>query len=360
VTPTNVWLRSGNRLWGSIPAAPSSDYVGFRVYLGLRNQSQAEALARSVSDPASASYGRYLTTGQFQQAPSSRPRTASRMQSRPETTRGVTVAVIDAYASPTIESDANTYSSRHGLRTFSPDQFTQVVAPGTYRHPPSNAQHPQGWYGEETLDVEAVHTMAPGAKIVYVGAPNNYQDLDAALNHVISRRLADIVTNSYGLSTELLPPREKTPGPHRACSRLPGARCPASARRTRVDPVASVAARLTAATRAFVALRIPALSPAVTSLATFASASLISSSALGDLCSIFARFALKSLNAASSRFVPGVSWKAASWSRSCGVAFSSAKTPASPVGVGTVDPVIFSAASLSLYSFSASSSGAAK
>jgi len=120
--------------------------------------------------------------------------------------RGVTVAVIDAYASPTIEQDANTYFSRHGLPTFTVGQFTQVAAPGVYGRPQNPAQDPQGWYGEETLDVEAVYTMAPGAKIVYVGAPNNYRDLDAALNHVVSRRLADIVTNSYGYSSELLPP----------------------------------------------------------------------------------------------------------------------------------------------------------
>src|SRR5436190_4006817 len=47
--------------------------------------------------------------------------------------------------------------------------------------------------------------MAPAAKIVYVGAPNNYQDLDAAMNHVVDRHLADIVTNSYGWNGELLP-----------------------------------------------------------------------------------------------------------------------------------------------------------
>jgi subtilase family serine protease len=51
-----------------------------------------------------------------------------------------------------------------------------------------------------------VHGMAPAAKIVYVGAPNNYQDLDAAMNHVVDRHLAQIVTNSYGWdTTELLP-----------------------------------------------------------------------------------------------------------------------------------------------------------
>ena len=119
---------------------------------------------------------------------------------------GQTVAVIDAYASPTIVSDVNTWSTKRGLPTFKPGQFTQVVAPGTYRRPQNPRQDPQGWSGEETLDIEAVHGMAPAAKIVYVGAPNNYQDLDAALNHVGDRHLAQIVTNSYGFSTEALPP----------------------------------------------------------------------------------------------------------------------------------------------------------
>jgi subtilase family serine protease len=126
---------------------------------------------------------------------------------------GQTVAIIDAYASPTIAADANEYSSRHGLPSMNGGQFQQVVAPGTVKRPESGArnpvkgpvQDPQGWYGEETLDVEAVHSIAPGATIVYVGAPNNYQDLDAALNHVVDQHLASIVTNSYGFSSEALP-----------------------------------------------------------------------------------------------------------------------------------------------------------
>ena len=48
--------------------------------------------------------------------------------------------------------------------------------------------------------------MAPGADIVYVGAPNNYRDLDAIMNRVVDRHLADIVTNSYGYAGEALPP----------------------------------------------------------------------------------------------------------------------------------------------------------
>src|SRR5262245_698257 len=120
---------------------------------------------------------------------------------------GQTVAVIDAYAAPTIVQDVNQWSTNRGLPTLTPSQFTQVVAPGTYRHPErGQKQDPQGWYGEETLDIEAVHGMAPAATIVYVGAPNNFQDLDAALNYVVDRRLAQIVTNSYGFPTEVLQP----------------------------------------------------------------------------------------------------------------------------------------------------------
>lgn len=118
--------------------------------------------------------------------------------------RGVTVGVIDAYASATILQDANTYSAAHGLPSLN-GHFRQVVAPGTYNRPENPKQDPQGWAGEETLDVEAVHTMAPGADITYIGAPNNYRDLDAIMNKVVDEHLADIVSNSYGYGGEALP-----------------------------------------------------------------------------------------------------------------------------------------------------------
>jgi subtilase family serine protease len=130
---------------------------------------------------------------------------------------GQTVAIIDAYASPTIFQDANQWSDNrtsedptHPIPHFGAiggGTFTQVVAPGTYNVPqgPNFVQDPQGWYGEETLDVEAVHGMAPNANVVYVGAPNQYQDLDAALNHVVDNHLAQIVSNSYGWNGEFVP-----------------------------------------------------------------------------------------------------------------------------------------------------------
>jgi len=121
---------------------------------------------------------------------------------------GQTVAIIDAYASPTIFQDVQTYSQLNDPgHVLKQSQFHQMVAPGTFGRPQNKQQDPQGWYGEETLDVEAVHAMAPGANILFVGAPNNYRDLDAALNHVVDGHLANIVTNSYGFTGDAgLPP----------------------------------------------------------------------------------------------------------------------------------------------------------
>jgi subtilase family serine protease len=353
--PASAGAASSRTLSGSVPGwakssaktghAAGSDAVGFRVYLGWRDASGAEALAKSVSTPGNASYGKFLTAAEFRQrfAPSTTdvnavkswvkangfttvhvptnnhyvdvegtvaqaeaafdttintykvqgttlrsPATALKVPSTLSAVSGVvglddsesmtgpntraqgnappsagfrnatpcstywdekqasdqpkfnghtepyapcgytpsqlqgaygvggaiaagndgsgqTVAVIDAFASPTIVDDVNTYSAKHGLPALSGNQFSQVVPPGIYKHPGNSKFDPAGWYGEETLDVEAVHSMAPGANIVYVGAPNNGQSLDAALNHVVDRHLAQIVTNSYGFPTELLP-----------------------------------------------------------------------------------------------------------------------------------------------------------
>ncbi|MCW2753320.1 MAG: serine protease [Marmoricola sp.] len=118
---------------------------------------------------------------------------------------GVTVGIIDAFASATMLSDANTYSANHGLPTLN-GLYSEQVAPGILGHPATSKKDPAGWSGEEALDVEAVHTMAPGAKILYVGSPNNGADMDSALNWIVSKHAADIVSNSYGFSSEALPP----------------------------------------------------------------------------------------------------------------------------------------------------------
>jgi subtilase family serine protease len=117
--------------------------------------------------------------------------------------KGVTVAITDAYAAPTILSDANTYAVKHGQAAFGKKQFKQVL-PSAFQYGYDDAVNgdqcgEQGWYGEETLDVEAVHAVAPGANVTYVASPScDNADFLSTLNTVIDGHLADIVTNSWG------------------------------------------------------------------------------------------------------------------------------------------------------------------
>jgi subtilase family serine protease len=117
------------------------------------------------------------------------------------TGRGVTVAITDAYAAPTIYQDAQQYSRVHGQPLFTPGQFSQII-PGPNGFDQANLCGAQGWYGEETLDVEAVHAMAPGAKIVYVGAPDCLSGLDDAWASAIDDHVADVITNSWTDGTD--------------------------------------------------------------------------------------------------------------------------------------------------------------
>ena len=88
--------------------------------------------------------------------------------------RGKTIAIVDAYGSPNIQSDLDTFCSQYGL----PQQNITIVYP--YGKPTTTDS---GWAGETTLDVEWAHAMAPGARIVLVIAPDNYSSLDSCISY---------------------------------------------------------------------------------------------------------------------------------------------------------------------------------
>ncbi|MFI1968118.1 S53 family peptidase [Streptomyces cinnamoneus] len=114
------------------------------------------------------------------------------------TGKGVTVAITDAYASPTIAKDIAEYAERNGDKAYRKGQFSQVL-PADYTHTKPDECDAAGWYGEETLDIEAVHAVAPEAGIVYVaGASCQDDDLIDSLHKIVDGRLADIVSNSWG------------------------------------------------------------------------------------------------------------------------------------------------------------------
>jgi subtilase family serine protease len=113
------------------------------------------------------------------------------------TGKGITVAIIDAYGSATIASDATRYFNTNDPgNSFANAGFSQLLAA------PFNDQATcaaSGWLTEQAIDVEAVHSTAPDAHILYVGAKNCFDSgLLTAEQNVVDNRLADVVTNSWG------------------------------------------------------------------------------------------------------------------------------------------------------------------
>ncbi len=114
------------------------------------------------------------------------------------TGKGVTVAVIDAYQSPTLLSDANHFAKDSGDPQFAAGQFV-TLGPARAFNDQAACDSVNTWYPEQAIDVEAVHALAPGATVQYVaGASCNGLDLLDAEVSVIDNNRASIVSISYG------------------------------------------------------------------------------------------------------------------------------------------------------------------
>jgi subtilase family serine protease len=114
---------------------------------------------------------------------------------------GVTVAITDAYASPTMFSDAKAYfAGSGGGQPFRSAQYSESL-PGTFTRVNDGSHQcgENGWYGEETLDVEAVHAIAPDANIRYYGAASCYdRDFLDTFSRINDENRAQVVSNSWG------------------------------------------------------------------------------------------------------------------------------------------------------------------
>jgi subtilase family serine protease len=108
---------------------------------------------------------------------------------------GITVAIVDAYNDPTAASDLATFSSTYGLPacTSANGCFLKVSQTGSTRSlPRSNS----GWALEISLDVQWVHAIAPGAKILLVEANSaSFADLLTAEDYAAAH--ARYVSNSW-------------------------------------------------------------------------------------------------------------------------------------------------------------------
>lgn len=108
---------------------------------------------------------------------------------------GYTVAIVDAYNDPNIESDLAVFSNQYGLPpcTTANGCFKKVDQNGGTKYPRTDS----GWALEIALDVEWAHAIAPGAKILLVEAASaSFTNLLAAEDY--AKTHAQYVSNSWG------------------------------------------------------------------------------------------------------------------------------------------------------------------
>lgn len=130
---------------------------------------------------------------------------------------GKTIVIVDAFQSPNIVLELNTYNSFYGLPSMNglgaPDKpglptFTQIAPDGLTPFVPGNSNM-TGWAEEITLDVLWAHAIAPGANIVLVLAKdNNDSSLASVEKYAVDNNLGDVISQSFGENESCLAPAD--------------------------------------------------------------------------------------------------------------------------------------------------------
>lgn len=120
--------------------------------------------------------------------------------------RGQTVVIVDSFGSPTIKRDLAAYD--RAFRLPAPPSL-RVIAPVGRVPAFRPSKNRVGWAGETTLDVEAVHAMAPGASILVVETPTSenegitgFPQIVAAELYVIHHHLGSVISQSFGATEQ--------------------------------------------------------------------------------------------------------------------------------------------------------------
>ncbi|HWE28553.1 MAG TPA: S53 family peptidase [Polyangia bacterium] len=126
----------------------------------------------------------------------------------PASTSTHTVAIVDAYNNPNVESDLGVYRAQFGLSpcTTANGCFRKVDENGGTNYPRGNTS----WGQEISLDVQMVSAICPSCKILLVEAASaSFTDLGTGVNTAVKLG-ATVVSNSYGgAESSTAPAQEK-------------------------------------------------------------------------------------------------------------------------------------------------------
>ena len=109
---------------------------------------------------------------------------------------GQTIVIVDAYGSPTVQSDLDTFDSAFGL----PATTIQIVCQNSVC-PVFNYSDPNqvGWTQEIALDTQYAHAMAPAAHIVlFVSTSSDDLVLEQAVQQAVNMFPHSIISQSWG------------------------------------------------------------------------------------------------------------------------------------------------------------------
>ncbi|MGI9556901.1 MAG: S53 family peptidase [Solirubrobacterales bacterium] len=120
---------------------------------------------------------------------------------------GVDIGIVTGYLSPTLQSDLDTYSDDNNI----PSTRLRISTPSGYA--PADPLLIWDVYGEQTLDTQVSHGMAPGARIHYsgpdlgVGSPvlSGVNEQIMADSELVDRNRVEVISNSWGFPEIALP-----------------------------------------------------------------------------------------------------------------------------------------------------------
>jgi subtilase family serine protease len=108
---------------------------------------------------------------------------------------GKRIVIIDAFQSPSLEADLQTFNAVFGL----PAAPLTIIAPDGLTPFDPKDDNQLSWSAEITLDVEWAHAIAPGASITLVLAKSNEDtDILSATKYAVDHRLGDVISQSFG------------------------------------------------------------------------------------------------------------------------------------------------------------------
>ena len=120
---------------------------------------------------------------------------------------GKTIVIVDAFQSPNIVQQLNTWNAFYGLPSLNGLGGAPNPSLGTFRQVAPNGLTPfvagdpnmSGWAEEISLDVLWAHAIAPGANITLVLAKtNNDADILSATQYAVDHNLGEVISQSFG------------------------------------------------------------------------------------------------------------------------------------------------------------------